>query len=238
MHISSYGITHQGKVRRSNQDAFLIDDTHKIFAVADGLGGLPGGAEASKRIIELIKRVYKHIDADEERADLSELVIEINRGLTKEGNVTYPATGFGSTLTMNQLIGDQLFIAHVGDSATYHLHDDNFNKLTTDHTMEQNFIERIGQADSALMPPEYSHTLTRCVGQNQELQVDQSRCTIASGDRLLLCTDGLNKVVKESKIHTILKSDASTQTICQRLVGLALAEGGPDNITAVVACIQ
>jgi serine/threonine protein phosphatase PrpC len=89
-----------------------------------------------------------------------------------------------------------------------------------------------------MMPPEYSHTLTRCVGQNQELQVDQSRCTIASGDRLLLCTDGLNKVVQESKIHTILKSDASTQTICQRLVGLALAEGGPDNITAVVACIQ
>ena len=118
MHISSYGITHQGKVRRSNQDAFLIDDAHNIFAVADGLGGLPGGAEASTRIIELIKRAYKHIDAEEERADLSELVIEINRVLRKEGNVAYPATGFGSTLTMNQVIGDQLFIAHVGDSAT------------------------------------------------------------------------------------------------------------------------
>ena len=238
MQISSHGITHQGKVRKANEDALLIDDKHQVFAVADGLGGLPGGAEASQRIVELLKRTYEHVDANEERADLGELILEINRILTREGNEAHPYTGSGSTLTITQLIDDQLLIGHVGDSAAYHLRGDDFNKLTIDHTMEQEFIERVGESGRTMMPPEYPHTLTRCVGQSEALRVDQSRCTIAPGDRLLLCTDGLNKVVEKQQIHATLKSGTSPQSICQGLVDHANAEGGPDNITVIVVFIQ
>jgi len=238
MQISSHGITDQGKVRKANEDALLIDDAHQVFAVADGLGGLPGGADASQRIVQLLQRTYEHVNADEERADLGELIIEINRVLTREGNEAHPFVGFGSTLTIAQLIGDQLLIGHVGDSAAYHLRGDDFNKLTIDHTMEQEFIERVGESGRPLMPPEYPHTLTRCVGQNEALRVDQSRCTIAPGDRLLLCTDGLNKVVAKQQIHATLKPGANPQAICQGLVDHANAEGGPDNITVIVVFIQ
>ena len=238
MQTPSYGITNQGKVRHANEDAFLIDEPHQVFAVADGLGGLPGGAEASQRIVELLKQTCQHMDADEERADLGELITGINRVLSREGNEAHPFTGSGSTLTLTQLIGDQLLIGHVGDSAAYHLRGDDFNKLTIDHTMEQELIERVGESARTMMPPEYPHTLTRCVGQNEELRVDQSRLTIAPGDRLLLCTDGLNKVVEKHQIHATLQADASPQKICQGLVDHANAEGGPDNITVIVVFIH
>lgn len=238
MQISSHGISDPGKVRKANEDSFLIDDAHQVFAVADGLGGLPGGAEASQRIVELLKQTYQHVDADEERADLGELITGINRILTKEGHKAHPFSGFGSTLTIVQLISDQLLIGHVGDTAAYHLRNDDFNKVTIDHTMEQEFIERAGESARQMMPPEYPHTLTRCVGQNDELRIDQSRLTIASGDRLLICSDGLNKVVAKQDIQTALAADASPQSICQGLVDHANAQGGPDNITVIVVFIK
>ena len=238
MQLSSYGITNQGKVRSANEDSFLIDEAHQVFAVADGLGGLPGGAEASQRIVELLKQTYRHVDATEERADLGEPIIGINRILTKEGTEAHPFTGSGSTLTIAQLISDQLLIGHIGDSAAYHLRDDDFNKITIDHTMEQEFIERAGESARQLMPPEYPHTLTRCVGQNEKVRVDQLRLTIASGDRLLLCTDGLNKIVTKQQIHATLKTDSTPQAICQSLVDHANAAGGPDNITVIVVFIR
>jgi len=238
MQLSLHGITDQGKVRKANEDAFLIDPAHQVFAVADGLGGLPGGAEASQRIVELLKQTYHHVDSEEERADLGELILGINKILTKEGHEAHPFTGSGSTLTIAQLIGDQLLIGHVGDSAAYHLRGDDFNKITIDHTMEQEFIERVGENGRPEMPPEYPHTLTRCVGQNEALRVDESRLTMAPGDRLLLCTDGLNKVVTKQQIHATLRADQSAEGICQGLIDHANAAGGPDNITVVVVFIK
>jgi serine/threonine protein phosphatase PrpC len=178
------------------------------------------------------------VDSDEERADLGELIIGINRILARESHEAHPFTGSGSTLTIAQIIADQLLIGHVGDSAAYHLHGDDVEKVTIDHTMEQEFIERAGESARRMMPPEYPHTLTRCVGQNEELRVDQTRLTIAPGDRLLLCSDGLNKVVSNEHIHATLKADASPEAICQGLVDQANAEGGPDNITVIVVFIN
>ena len=237
MQLSSHGITNQGKVRNANEDAFLIDEAHQVFAVADGLGGLPGGAEASQRIIQLLQQAYRHVNADQEHADLGELILGINHILTKEGSKAYPLTGLGSTLTVAQLIRDQLLIGHVGDSAAYHLHGDGFSQVTIDHTMEQEFIERAGENARNLMPPKYPHTLTRCVGQNKNVRVDQLRLAVASGDRLLLCTDGLNKIVTKQQIHAALQADASPEAICQELVEHANREGGPDNITVIVVFI-
>jgi protein phosphatase len=238
MQISSYGTTHVGKVRTANEDAFFISEAHQLFAVADGLGGLPGGAEASQRIVELLEQTYHQLDANEERADLGELILGINQILTQEGDEIHPFTGYGSTLTIAQLISDQLLIGHIGDSAAFHLRGDDFNQITIDHTMEQEFIERAGEEARASMPPDYSHTLTRCIGQNEDVRVDQSRLTIARGDRLLLCTDGLNKVVTKQQIHATLKTGSTPQTICQSLIDHANAAGGPDNITAIVVFIE
>jgi serine/threonine protein phosphatase PrpC len=239
MQLSSHGITDPGHVRDSNEDAFLIDEAHQVFAIADGLGGLPGGSDASQRIVELLQQTYRDIDAAEERADIGDLILRIHRIVAQEGIEAHPFTGWGSTLTLAQIIGDQLLIGQVGDSAAYHLHHQQLEKITIDQTMEQALIDRLGETAHQIMPAEYPHTLTQCIGQHTEApRVAQTRRTLSSGDRLLLCSDGLNKVVSFEAIQTRLQLNESPAVISQQLIDSAKAHGGADNITVIVIFIQ
>ena len=231
MQSTSYGITNLGKVRHTNEDALFIDETHQVYAVADGLGGLPGGAEASQRIVQLLEQKMKRVDSSQERVDLTEL---INGIVFKEGLDAYPLSGMGSTLTIGQIVGDQLLIGHIGDSAAYLLRDDDLEKLTIDHTMAQELIERQGESAQDVIPPEYSHTLTRCVGQSKNLRVDSKSITIKPGDRLLLCTDGLDKGISREAIKKGLARKQSPEEACHQLTQMANDNEGPDNITVIV----
>ena len=234
MQLSSYGITNQGKVRHTNEDAFFIDEAHQVYAVADGLGGLPGGAQASQRIVQLLEQTMKRVDSNEERVDLTELINGINEIVAKEGLEAHPFTGTGSTLTIGQIVGDQLLIGHIGDSAAYILRGEDLEKLTIDHTMAQELINREGESARAVMPKEYSHTLTRCVGQGETLRVDNARITIEPSDRLLLCTDGLDKVISSGAIKEALARKQSPEEACHQLTQMANDNEGPDNITVIV----
>lgn len=238
MQVNSYGITDLGKVREENEDSLLLDDAHQLYAVADGLGGLPGGAESSQRITQLIAQTMGRVDSLEERVDLTELIIGINEIVAKEGFAAHPFIGSGSTLTIGQIVGDQLLIGHVGDSAAYLLRGQNMEKLTIDHTMAQELIDRQGESARATMPPEYPHTLTRCIGQGETLRVDNTRITIESGDTLLLCTDGLNKVVLREAIKDVLARKQSPEESCRQLTEMANNNEGPDNITIIVVQIS
>ena len=234
MQHSSFGITNLGKVRHTNEDALFIDKAHQVYAVADGLGGLPGGAEASQRIVQLLEQTMKRTDPSHERVDLTELINGINEIVAKEGLEAYPFTGTGSTLTIGQIVGDQLLIGHIGDSAAYLLHGEDLKRLTIDHTLAQEFINREGESARAAMPPEYLHTLTRCVGQGKTLRVDNARITIVAGDRLLFCTDGLDKVISSEAIKEELARKQSSEEACHQLTQMANDNEGPDNITVIV----
>ena len=234
MQLSSYGITNQGKVRHTNEDALFIDEAHQVYAVADGLGGLPGGAQASQRIMQLLEQIMKRVDSSEERVDLAELINGINEIVAKEGLEAYPFTGTGSTLTIGQIVGDQLLIGHIGDSAAYLLRGEELKRLTIDHTLAQEFINKEGESARDAMPPEYLHTLTRCVGQGKTLNVDNARITIVAGDRLLFCTDGLDKVISSEAIKGELARKQSSEEACHQLTQMANDNEGPDNITVIV----
>ena len=234
MQITSFGTTDRGRVRHANEDALFIDGAHQLYAVADGLGGLPGGAEASHRIVELLGQAMRRVDSAEERIDLSELMTRIHRIVSKEGLEAHPVTGSGSTLTIGQIVGDQLLIGHVGDSAAYLLRGAALKKLTIDHTMAQQLIEHEGEGARDFMPPEYPHTLTRCVGQGDTLRVDRTRLRVELGDRLLFCTDGLNKVLSEAQIREKLMQASTPEDACKSLTRMANDHQGPDNITLIV----
>ena len=140
----------------------------------------------------------------------------------------------GSTLTILQIVGDQLLIGHIGDSAAYLLRDDDLERLTIDHTMAQELIERQGESAREVIPPEYSHTLTRCGGQGENLRVDSKSITIKPGDRILLCTDGLDKVISSDAIKKELVRKQSPEDACHQLTKIANDNEGPDNITVIV----
>lgn len=234
MNIRSFGITDRGRKRPANEDALFIDEVHGAYGVADGLGGLPGGAEASRRIVELLQWEFSGLSSPDAPVDLGKAVVGIHQMVAAESDAAHPFTGSGSTLTIVRILGDQCQICHVGDSAAFLLRGGSLEKLTVDHTMEQAFIQQMGEAAALHMPPEYPHTLTRCIGQEGELTVDQSRLTLENGDRMLLCTDGLNKVLSEAELVDGLGAPHSPEAIGRGFVDAANAREGPDNITLVV----
>lgn len=238
MKIRTYGATHTGMTRITNEDNFFLSDFHHTYAVADGIGGLPGGAQTSERIVSLLERAYPPFPEEAAYHDLTELVLQINRIITHEVSIEHPETGAGSTLTLAQAFGGQLHIAHVGDSAAFILHQGHLEQLTTDHTMEEEIIRTRGDAARSTMPPEYAHTLTRCIGQPEDLQVDYFRAHLVSGDRVLLCTDGFHKVTGETTIQNLLQTGDSPEDICQSMIDAANAQGSPDNITVIVAIVD
>ena len=239
MQINTFGLTDIGRVRHENQDAFFIDEAHQVYAIADGLGGLPGGGDTSRRIVELLQGYTAGSDAEgKEQGDLVEVIFAINRTVAREAAEAHPTTGSGSTLTLCRIVEDQLWIGHVGDSAAYLLRQGELEKLTIDHTLEQELVNEHGEAARQHMPPEYPHTLTRCVGQEVELSVDQTKVALQAGDRILLCTDGLNKVVSESEIADTLRSDLSAEQISIELIRNANAKSGPDNITIITLILD
>ena len=236
--IDAAGRTDRGQVREANEDAFFANPEAGVFAVADGLGGLPGGADASRRIVELLAESHGPAPSATPPDDLGEHIIAINHVVARESAEAHPFTGAGSTLTLLRLRGGEGSVAHVGDSAAYHWRDGELRKVTTDHTMEQEWRNRYGVTSVAEMPPEFPHTLTRCVGQSGELRVDQTRFPVIAGDRLLLCTDGLHKVLPPDTLGETLASGATAAAIADRLIELANAREGPDNITLIAILLH
>ena len=236
--IDAAGRTDRGLVRDANEDAFYSDPEAGVFAVADGLGGLPGGAEASRRIVTLLRESYGPQRSTTPPADLGEHIIAINHVVARESAEAHPFTGAGSTLTLLRLRGGECSVAHVGDSAVFHLRDGELRKVTIDHTMEQEWLKRHGGGALAEMPPEFPNTLTRCIGQSGELRVDQTRFPVAPGDRLLLSTDGLHKVIDADTLRETLSASAGAATIADRCIALANANGGPDNVTLIAVLLH
>jgi len=235
MKLHTHGLTDTGLLRPQNEDAYLIDRDRGLCAVADGLGGLPGGALASRRSLELLVEL---IDGRRDRGEpiaLEQVVMEISETVRAEGWAAHPLTGMATTLTAGCLEGDALRLAHAGDSAAYLERDGALAKLTVDHTMEQELLEKHGPNAKRGMPAHFPHTLTRCVGQNETLDVDIAVHPLRDADRLLWCTDGVTKVLPDATIAEILQGEPSPESVSERLRAAAYERGAPDNIALVVA---
>jgi protein phosphatase len=144
--------------------------------------------------------------------------------------------GMGTTMTAAYTIGLDAFIGHVGDSRAYLFHDNSLRQLTRDHTMAQQFIDMGILSAGSLEARRLGHVLTNCLGANsQGIRVDVQHLSLAYGDSLLLCTDGLTDMVDDNHISEILRENANPDAACNALLERALEHGGVDNITLVLA---
>ena len=215
--------TDVGRVREGNEDSFTAEDP--LFAVADGMGGHQGGEVASSTAVEILAT------GD---APLEELVRKANDEVFRRAAKDPALAGMGTTLTALRHEGSVLRLAHVGDSRAYLLRDGTIQRLTKDHTVVERLVDE-GRltADEADIHPQRS-ILTRALGVDEALQVDQGAIEPRTGDRLLLCSDGLTGMVREDAITRILSDQADPQEAANALVEAANQAGGQDNITAVV----
>jgi len=236
MQIRSAALTDIGKVRRENEDRFLCDDALGLYAVADGIGGLPGGAEAAQLTVTNLRAAIAAAPPGS-LPDLAHLTQRLNEAVFQLARQISPL-GLGTTLTFALLRDAHLRLAHVGDSRCYLLRDKKLTCLTTDHTVE-NELRASHAAERIIFYDEAQRkALTRCIGQQGPVEPDFSRHPLREGDRCLFCTDGITKAIDDAALAAALAADAPPAAILPNLIALANDRGGGDNATGVLLFID
>ena len=231
------GLTDTGVVRTANQDNYFVDDDRgRFFIVADGMGGHAGGEEASRIATEIIQDyLQQNWDSPlDSEVLLKEAVTKANQGII-EDQKNHPERGdMGTTVVVLIFRDDRPFCAHVGDSRLYRLRDSNLEQITDDHTWVGMALKK-GEIDveQAKFHP-WRHVLSQCLGREDLQRIDIQDFEIESGDRLLICSDGLTEEVADREIQTALTNLQSCKETAAELIEAAKAAGGSDNITIVI----
>jgi serine/threonine protein phosphatase PrpC len=231
--VDHYGLlTDIGRVRTHNEDALLAEPP--LFAVADGLGGHQAGEIASSIAIEtLVAQAPLHADSKA----LARAIHAANRAVIEAAEERTARSGMGTTLTAAIVEGHHIAIAHVGDSRAYLMREGQLERLTRDHSMVADMISRgqLTEEESRYHPNR--SVITRALGTDPNMSADTYDIEAQRGDRLLLATDGLTGMLRDSEIAHVLESNPDPQDAARGLVAAANEAGGQDNITVVVVDI-
>lgn len=239
--MRAYGKSDVGRVRTTNQDAFLcgrLSDDALFAVVCDGMGGANGGNVASAMAVRVISDrimdVYRDGLAPASIKNLMESAIAAaNINIFDAAAADVELYGMGTTVVAVILIGRDLHIAHVGDSRAYCVGPEGMEQVTRDHSIVQAMVEK-GQLtqDEARTHPR-KHFITRALGVEDEVACDYSEFTMKPDNRLLICTDGLTNMVETDKIYKLAMT-ADPSVVPDQLIHAANMAGGSDNITVVL----
>ena len=218
---------------------------HGMF-VADGMGGMAAGDVASRmaltKLMEMIVETPDWILSVDKEQDLKTVLqrmtrrfLRVDESIKEEARLDTTRRGMGTTLTVAGTLGSNLLIGHVGDSRAYLLRDDKITQLTKDHTVAQALIDA-GVSPNDPISSSLQHLLTAALGSlDAEIEPEVSRWNLSPGDQLLLCSDGLTRMVDNNSILLAAREANSAARACHNLIELALAAGGLDNVTVVLA---
>ncbi len=237
-------LSHVGLVRSGNEDSFMAYEDVAIVAIADGMGGHRAGDVASKIAVEV--SVGELIPAQKlDQADGMESLMRVGQAVESANSAIFETAknskellGMGTTIVVSIFRESRIYYAHVGDSRLYRLRDGKLQCLTRDHSLIQDVLEAgiFANRKEAMAAGVGENVLTRSLGLRLEVDVDVSEQYVEPGDLFLYCSDGLSTYVKDAEISKILthkKSDLHTMT--DQLVNAALAAGGHDNVTVILA---
>jgi len=223
--------THPGLVRAANEDAAIARDDASLWVVADGMGGHENGQWASRTLIDQFETLALGIDPQTRGAAIIGALEAGNRAI----NAAAVAAGkqMGTTAVLLHCEADDVLLLWVGDSRIYRLRGARLEQLTRDHTLVQELVDRGSLAADEAESHPMSHVLSRAVGTEAALRYDSRTDKAQAGDRYLLCSDGLTKVVPEGTMATLL-GQGSIDAAADRLIERTLSGGAPDNCTVVV----
>lgn len=236
MEILAGGATDTGRVRSTNEDAFLVDAELGLFAVADGMGGHAAGEVASHLALETL---HAHVSAASERPAeevLAEGIRAASTAIVEHARADRSKSQMGTTVTALLVRGDRATLGHVGDSRLYRVRWGEVDKLTQDHTAAAELVRAgaISEADAPAHP--WAHILSRVVGREGPLDVEVATIALAPGDRFLLCSDGFSDSLSDPRWLADLEPTAP-DVAARLLVARAVELDGRDNATAVVVVV-
>jgi serine/threonine protein phosphatase PrpC len=232
-HVVSWATTHPGTKRTVNQDAFVNRPDLGVWAVADGAGGHQGGEIASGLLRQALSMLPRSQDqaglVSHVHAAVSNTHLELRRMAEARG----PSVTMASTVVALIMRGDAYSCLWAGDSRAYRLRDGHMQQITHDHSLVQELVDsgKITAAEADHHP--HGNIITRAVGADDSLVLDRITDRLVSGDRFLLCSDGLFKALSESEIAVLLAPGAQ-DTPTEAMIAAAVARSASDNVTAVV----
>jgi serine/threonine protein phosphatase PrpC len=234
---TSHGISDVGKVRRHNEDSMLVRPEMGLWAVADGMGGHAKGDVASQMIVETLRKVHEGTTLARCIDDIEDRIIEVNARLLEKAKESAKRITIGSTLVIMLAYDRYCVYIWAGDSRLYRLRGGRLSRITTDHSQVELYIEQgLISRDEAHAHP-HGNMITRAVGAMDELHLDMGIQEMESGDRYVLCSDGLTKHIPDLELQDQLKEGDATEC-CKRLIEVVLSRGAGDNVTAIVVDIQ
>jgi protein phosphatase len=248
LRIQTGARTDLGRVRKNNEDSYRIEPSLQLYVLSDGMGGEAHGEVASNLAVQTIVTHCQQAensratpifgdpqpDVSERTNRLTSAVHLANRKVFETAAANPEQKGMGATIVAAWIEGQRLSLAHVGDSRVYLLRAGSLDQLTSDHSLVAEKV-RIGiltpqEADAS----ELQSVLTRAVGTNPTVEVDSNEQMLLVGDTLLLCSDGLTRMVTDPEIASTMLTSTSAQEAADRLVDLANENGGVDNVSVIV----
>src|SRR3989442_8833972 len=246
LHLDVAQLTDVGRKREHNEDnmAYVIPKDLQVmarkgalFIVADGMRGHAAGEVASEIAVDTISNVYYQDDSDDVAVSLLHAIKPANASIHQRAAENMLRSGMGTTCVAAVLRGNMAYIANVGDSRAYFLRGSQVKQISQDHSWVAEQVRAGLLTEDQARTHAQRNVITRCLGTQAEVDIDVFQEELNDGDSLVLCTDGLSGLVSEEELQRIVDQYVPQQSV-YHLVERANENGGPDNITAIVARVQ
>ena len=241
------GITDTGLQRSANEDHIGFDEGLGIAVLANGMGGHKAGGTASRMavdsVLENLKKLINQetsvpITSSQLLAMVSNTISDSNSEIYQAASVNSDFKGMGTTVVAAVIKGYQLVVGHVGDSRAYLFRGKFLSRITRDHSLLQELIDKGFYTELEARTATVGHVVTRALGTRAEVKLDAARHELEHHDLVLLCSDGLTDMVSDSLIEVVLQDAQDVESAAKTLVELANEHGGRDNISVILVQVQ
>ncbi|NET60591.1 MAG: Stp1/IreP family PP2C-type Ser/Thr phosphatase [Symploca sp. SIO2E6] len=231
------GLTDPGLLRAVNQDNYYTDPDGRFSIVADGMGGHAGGQEASQLATKAIQTyLHESWNLPTPSTQLLEQAIDkANEAIIADQQAHPERSDMGTTAVVVMFRNKECWFGHVGDSRIYRLRNSELEQITEDHTWVAKAMKAGDISPEQARNHPWRHVLSQCLGRKDLHQMDIELIDVESGDRLLLCSDGLTEELSDALIADYLQPSLDEKQAAEKLIEAAKENGGRDNITVVIA---
>ena len=252
MRVECAGSTHVGMKRNHNEDSLGMHPDHNLFVVADGMGGHACGEVASLLAVETVEDFFRQTAEDDdvtwpykldrsrhyEENRLSTAVMLGNLRIWETAVADPSKKGMGTTIVATLFANGGVYVAHVGDSRVYRVSEGKISQVTEDHSLLNDYMKMKKLTPEEIQAFPHKNVIVRALGMKETVKVDSSFVEPLPGDVMLLCSDGLSGMVSDDELLRIILDNDDLDAACSALIAEANANGGVDNVTAVLVRVM
>ena len=233
-----------GHQRKENQDRvakFTAPDGTLLVVVTDGIGGSRSGDVAAQITVDHLGRQFQAASPNSSLEAIRWFAREvqlINDEILQKSTENPKYQGMGTTLVAAIIFDQAMVVANIGDSRGYVLHDNLLTQVTIDHSLVNELVKHGDITEEEARNYPQNNIITRAIGVSADARIEVNRFDLGAGDKILLCSDGLSKMITREQMMGVLESDLSLTEKCSQLIKMANEAGGPDNITVLIGLAE